>query len=99
MPARLRPFPSRAALRGALVAVVYAVLSGLWIVFSDRYVELLSGSADPSVLTRYQTLKGWGFVLVTACLLGLVVWRMLASLERANRGLRAIEKQIGRAHV
>jgi diguanylate cyclase (GGDEF)-like protein/PAS domain S-box-containing protein len=93
MTAGPQPLLARAALRGALVAVVYALLSGLWIVFSDRYVQMLSGSADPSVLTRYQTLKGWGFVLVTACLLGLVVWRMLASLERANRGLRAIEKR------
>ena len=88
-----RPFPARAVMRGALVAVAYAVVSCLWIVFSDRYVEMLAGSADPAVLTRYQTLKGWGFVLVTACLLGVVVWRMLASLERANRGLRAVEKR------
>ena len=90
---RLRPLLARAAVRGALVGVAYAIVSGLWIVFSDRYVEMLSGSADPAVLTRYQTLKGWGFVLVSACLLGLVVWRLLASLERANLGLRAIEKR------
>ena len=89
----LRPFLARAAVRGALVAIVYALVSGLWIVFSDRYVEMLAGSADPSVLTRYQTLKGWGFVLVSAGLIGLVVWRLLTSLERANRGLRAIEKR------
>jgi diguanylate cyclase (GGDEF)-like protein/PAS domain S-box-containing protein len=87
------PRISRAAVRGALVAVAYAVISGVWIAFSDRYVEMLGGSSDPAVLTRYQTLKGWGFVLVTACLLGLVVWRMLASLERANRALRAVEKR------
>ncbi len=93
MLARLRPFLARAVVRAALVAVAYAVASGLWIVFSDRYVEMLARSGDPSVLTRYQTLKGWGFVLLTACLLGLVVWRTLASLERANRGLRAVEKR------
>jgi diguanylate cyclase (GGDEF)-like protein/PAS domain S-box-containing protein len=88
-----RPRISRAAARGAVVGLAYLVVSGLWIASSDRYVEMLSGSADPAVLTRYQTLKGWGFVLVTACLLGVVVWRMLASLERANQGLRAVEKR------
>ena len=93
MRGRSRPFLSRAAVRGAVVGLVYLAVSAAWIAFSDRYVEMLVGDDDPGRLTRYQTLKGWGFVLVSACLLGLVVWRMLASLERANLGLRAVEKR------
>jgi diguanylate cyclase (GGDEF)-like protein/PAS domain S-box-containing protein len=93
MRAGFRPKLSRAAARGAVVGLVYLAVSAAWIAFSDNYLEMLVGHDDPDRLTHYQTIKGWGFVLVTASLLGLVVWRMLASLERANLGLRAVEKR------
>ncbi|MGA8005991.1 MAG: PAS domain S-box protein, partial [Burkholderiales bacterium] len=93
MRAGFRPRFPRATVRGAAVALAYLAVSAAWIAYSDNYLEMLVGHDDPARLTHYQTLKGWGFVLVSAALLGLVVWRILASLERANLGLRAVEKR------
>lgn len=47
-----------------IVALIYAVIAGLWIFFSDR---LLAGFIqDPQMFIRFQTYMGWLFVAVTA---------------------------------
>jgi two-component system, cell cycle sensor histidine kinase and response regulator CckA len=54
--------------RGPLkIAAIYLALSILWIIFSDRIVSALFH--DPGLITRIQTLKGWFFVVVTACVI------------------------------
>ncbi|MEW5773663.1 MAG: sensor histidine kinase [Thermodesulfobacteriota bacterium] len=64
MPPSLRKNDAgRRALRSALL---YALFGGLWIVFSDRALEILV--QDSAALTRLQTYKGWFFVGVTAIL-------------------------------
>jgi diguanylate cyclase (GGDEF)-like protein/PAS domain S-box-containing protein len=55
----------------------YAVLAALWIVFSDRLLLLLGG--DPEVMARYASVKGLGFVAVTAIAL------VIALRHAANR--------------
>ena len=88
------------------VPVVYAVVSSLWIFFSDRALSALVSSHD--VLTELQTYKGWFFVAVTALLLALLIyWRQRAlndlnaslekrvlertqALEKANEELRVL---------
>lgn len=60
---------------------MYAALSALWILLSDRAVEVLF--SDPALLTRVQIAKGWCFVAVTAVLLWLLVQRALARQRRA----------------
>ena len=49
------------------IAGIYLTVSILYILFSDRLLIWLV--PDPDLLTRFQTLKGWGFVLVTAVLI------------------------------
>ncbi len=49
------------------IAGIYLTVSILYILFSDRLLIWLV--PDPGLLTRFQTLKGWGFVLVTAGLI------------------------------
>lgn len=61
---RLRPVMMQSA---ALVTVVYTVLGAVWILFSDRLLEIFVG--DPRWLSRLQTVKGWLFVAATAVLL------------------------------
>jgi PAS domain S-box-containing protein len=56
--------PINSAIR---IAFIYALLSGLWILFSDNLLNALT--QDTYTLTQMQNIKGWGFVIVTAFLL------------------------------
>ncbi|MDA8159184.1 MAG: PAS domain S-box protein [Desulfobacteraceae bacterium] len=49
------------------VVLLYAAFAALWILLSDRAVEMLFSS--PAAITLASTLKGWFFVLVTSLLL------------------------------
>lgn len=75
---------------GALrVVLVYAVFSGLWILFSDAAVGFMFD--DRELITLVSTLKGWLFVAVTALLLYVLVRGLIneavayAELEQAAR--------------
>ncbi|PKP39740.1 MAG: hybrid sensor histidine kinase/response regulator [Bacteroidetes bacterium HGW-Bacteroidetes-15] len=46
------------------ITILYIVLGGLWIIFSDRLALMLFN--DPETLSRVQTYKGWIYVLITA---------------------------------
>ncbi len=48
------------------ITLAYAIVGGLWIVFSDRLIYLLV--SDPYTISKIQTYKGWFYVLVTATL-------------------------------
>ncbi len=67
------------ALRATLV---YFLLAGLWILFSDRL--LAHWATGPEQLTHLQTYKGWGFVAVT----GLGLYVLLSWRDRAEERLR-----------
>ena len=65
------------ALRAALV---YCVIAGIWILFSDR---ILAGIVtDPVWLTRLQTCKGLAFVAVTAVFFGVILRNRRRAGER-----------------
>jgi len=55
---------SIAALR---IALIYILIAGLWITFSDQVVDRLG--LNPAGITRVQTYKGWGFVVTMGVLL------------------------------
>lgn len=55
----------------ATIAGLYAIFGTLWILFSDRFVEAMAES--PEQLSRLQTLKGWGYVVVTAFLIFIMI--------------------------
>ena len=66
------------------MAVVYIVVAGLWIAFSDQLLAGLSQSAGE--LSRWQTVKGWFFVLATGGLLFVYLNRCLRrQYEAFNR--------------
>lgn len=82
------------ALRRATWRVVlpYALFASVWIVLSDRALDLLPESiADKAWL---QTFKGWFFVCITSLLLYGVVRDMLLRLTEASR--RRYEEQRSR---
>lgn len=63
------------------VAVVYMIIAGLWIAFSDRLLEQLI--SDPVELTQWQTVKGWLFVTLTGGLLFAYLHRSLRQQQEA----------------
>ncbi len=68
--------------------VVYLVIGGLWILFSDKLIlNLVDG--DLERLARLQTIKGWFYVFTTAVLLYLLLWN---ENKRRKRYIKLIEK-------
>ncbi len=65
------------------IAILYGVFAALWIVFSDKALELLV--QDVSFLTQAQTLKGWLFVAVTAVLLFVLTFNAFRTIEALNQ--------------
>lgn len=65
------------AVRGALI---YAVIGGLWILFSDKALE--SFTQDVDYISLLQTYKGWFYVLVTSALLFILLKRAIENTER-----------------
>lgn len=71
------------------IAVLYAVLGGVWIFFSDRLAALLFPS--PEAFTLAATVKGWVYVLVTALLLYALIERGVKELTASREALRVSE--------
>ncbi|AGN00462.1 histidine kinase [Salinarchaeum sp. Harcht-Bsk1] len=73
------------------IAVVYGIVSGAWILVSDRLVAALID--DPELTTTIQTAKGWLFVLGSALLLFGLIRHGQRSTERTNERLdRALQQ-------
>ena len=66
------------------ITAVYAIIGGLWILFSDQLLAALV--SDRATFTRLGTLKGWFYVFVTAGLLYVLI-------RRADEAQRASEQQ------
>lgn len=72
------------------IAGIYLILGTLWILFSDQIAAKVA--PNPATLTQISLYKGWGFVIVTALLLHLLVQRHTAELTRTERFMAANEK-------
>jgi two-component system cell cycle sensor histidine kinase/response regulator CckA len=68
------------------ITLIYLLIGGLWIIFSDRLVAAIV--TDPVVLTQLQTYKGWFFITATGFLLYLLIRRSLAALAYSEAELR-----------
>ncbi|MFT3830492.1 MAG: PAS domain S-box protein [Opitutaceae bacterium] len=77
------------------IAAIYAALGGLWIRFSDHIALVLF--PEPHTLAIANTVKGWGFVAVTAGLLYVLVRRQLDATAEAAAGRAAAE--VARSHA
>jgi PAS domain S-box-containing protein len=68
------------------IVLVYAVVSGLWILLSDRFLASLA--LDPATHTQWSVYKGLAFVAVTTLLLAVLVRAELRAREDAAAALR-----------
>lgn len=67
------------------IAAIYAIAGVLWILFSDRM--LFHFIEDPHTLTRFQTYKGWLFIIVTALLLYWLINRYASEMKHSEEEL------------
>lgn len=68
------------------IVLLYASFASLWILLSDKALELLLN--DPAKITLASTLKGWVFVAVTAILLYGLIRRLLVGLQKSEERFR-----------
>jgi PAS domain S-box-containing protein len=70
------------------IAIIYAVFGCLWILFSDKAMEMLFGYSE-RLLLKMSLYKGWFFIIVTAILVYLMVKgyirEKMRQEERASR--------------
>lgn len=64
------------------ITIGYLIIGCIWIVFSDKILNYLI--RDPDLLTRFQTYKGWFYVIITAVLFYLILKRHLVRLRNAE---------------
>ncbi len=71
------------------ITLLYSLIGGLWILFSDRLIQVLS--SDPVTLTHWQTYKGWAFVGMSALLIYYLLRRDLRLYQSAELELHRTE--------
>ena len=75
--------PTQQAFR---VALIYVIVSVVWILFTDEMVKRFI--SDPDTRVYVSIIKGWGFVILTGVLLYQILKRLLA-----KRDLEVKERQ------
>lgn len=68
------------------IALIYGAFAAFWIIFSDRFIELIA--SDAFSISELQTIKGLLFVLVTTVLVGVLSYRSLLSQNRLIKSLQ-----------
>jgi PAS domain S-box-containing protein len=81
--------PSKRPRTAFKVVLVYTLVSGLWILFSDRLLEILV--TDHALVISLSIIKGWLFVAVTAALLYGLIDRDVRQQYSTNRALQDSE--------
>ena len=84
----MEPVSQRIPLR---ISLVYALVGGVWILFSDFLVSVLF--TDPAVITRVEVFKGWFFILVTSGMLYFLILHSVSSLKKSEEALRESEEK------
>ena len=72
------------------IAGAYLVVGVLWILFSDKIAERLASS--PAILTQISIYKGWGYVVVTALLLYLLIRNHTEKVSKTEQKLHESEE-------
>ncbi len=73
---------------GLKAAVIYFVISLIWIFYSDRLIQSIF--VNPKIITEIQTVKGFAFVGVSACILYWLVERNYRKYLVSNSALDSI---------
>ncbi len=74
------------------IALLYAFIGGLWILFSDELVGFFFKN-NPDIIIRISLYKGWGYVAVTAWLLYLAIRQLSTNLRESREITLTAEKK------
>ncbi len=86
-----KPEPMAPRLIPSKIVALYAIVSCLWIFFSDILLETVV--KDPHIMARIAIVKGWAFILVTSALLFFIIRRYVTNLNHANEIHRESERR------
>lgn len=75
---------------------LYALIGGLWILFSDRVLGFFV--ADHDLYIQWATVKGWLYVVLTSVLLYFLFYWELKSLQESEEALQESYKQLQLKH-
>ena len=78
-----------------ILVLSYAAVSAIWILMSDRAVEMLFTNVETLALAN--TLKGWGFVVVTSILLYITLLRLVRARLSSDDDMRRVMAYAGDA--
>ena len=81
----------------ARITMGYAVVSGLWILFSDRLLPLLS--RDPDKMVILSSAKGFLFVLVTSGILFALVYVQMERIQSSQQSYIESTQELELAHA
>ena len=70
----------------AKIAASYLVISFIWILASDKIMTMLI--VDPVMISHASMVKGWFFVLITATLLYVQIYRYVCEIEKKETDLQ-----------
>jgi len=87
----LKPEPQAPRSIPGKIVAVYAIVSCLWIFFSDTLVEIVV--KDPHIMARIAIIKGFAFILVTSALLFFLIRRYVTNLKHAHEIHRESERR------
>jgi len=73
------------------ISMIYLLFSGVWIFYSDRLVNILA--PDLHTVTEFQTMKGWGFVLISSFLIYYLLHRYTTKERLTNSQLQSNEEK------
>jgi len=74
------------------ITLYYLILGGLWIILSDELLQMFLASS--SSLTKFQTLKGWFFVAVTALIFYILIRNSMSKIIKSEEALRGSEERL-----
>lgn len=78
-----------AALR---IAIIYCVISALWIFFSDTVVSYISTNIE--TLNYLQTIKGWFFVFMTSLLIFYLINNQLSKEKKLTHNIKKSKQEL-----
>lgn len=73
------------------IILIYVILGVLWIAFSDYLLLFLAPQVD---ITKYQTLKGWAFIIITALMLYALISKRVNELNSIIRKKEIVEQEL-----
>lgn len=73
------------------IVVIYLVYGLSWIFFTDKLVFLIT--QNPYFLTKFQTIKGFLFILISALILYGFLWETFSKLLHSEKKIKQTEKK------